>query len=428
MANRSAQAYTSDAPLLSPVAPGSPEWIAEAEALGAAIHRHARSTADGHTVWLDTAPPLDKQGRPVRLGPHFYGGTAGVAFFLAALEQLAQGKGHCELAVRALAPLRHQMAHLVAHPEEAERFQFRLGALNGLGGYIYSFVRIGRWLDEPELIAEACRISTLITPERIAADPALDVMQGSAGAILALLLLEREAPEPLRTQVRPLERAVACGERLLASRIGAAGETAAWSVHGHSPWCGFAHGTAGVANALVRLAEATRRDDFRQVALDALAFEDRHYVPERKNWRDLRFADLRFMTAWCQGAPGIALGRLGLLGTFGDPELTRKVFEGLETTRDAPESGLDHLCCGNFGRCEILLQASLVLDAPLLRQAAEEIAARTIARAQSHGSYRWSQPAAISFTPALFTGAAGIGYTLLRLAAPEQFPCVLVLE
>lgn len=428
MANRSAQAYPSNAPLPNLVSPGSPDWIAEAEALGAAIHRHARSTADGHTVWLDPAHPLDKQGRPVRLGPHLYGGTAGVAFFLAALEQLAQGRGHRELAFRALAPLRHQMSHLVSHPKEAERFQFRLGALNGLGGYIYSFVRIGLWLDEPELIAEACRISTLITPERIGTDPALDVMQGSAGAILALLLLEREAPEPLRTQVRPLERAVACGERLLSLRIGAAGETAAWSVHGHSPWCGFGHGTAGIANALGRLAEATRRKDFRQVALDALAFEDRHYEPEHKNWRDLRSSDLRFMTAWCHGAPGIVLGRLGMLGTIGDPELTQKAMQGLETTRDEPESNLDYLCCGNFGRCEVLLQASLVLDVPLLRQAAEEIAARTIARAQNHGSYRWSHPAVISFTPALFTGAAGIGYTLLRLAAPEQFPCVLVLE
>lgn len=428
MANRSAQTHPSDPSLPSPVAPGPQEWIAEAKSLGAAVHRHVRSTADGHVVWLDPAHPLDKQGRPVRLGPHFYGGTAGVAFFLAALEQLVPGGGHRELALRALAPLRHQMSHLVSHPGEAERFRFRLGALNGLGGYIYSFVRIGLWLDEPELMAEACRISTLITPERIAADPALDVMQGSAGAILALLLLEWEAPEPLRTQVRPLERAVACGEQLVGSRIGVEGQTAAWSVHGHSPWCGFGHGAGGIANALGRLADATRREDFRQVALDALAFEDRHYEPAHKNWRDLRSADLRFMTAWCHGAPGIVLGRLGRLGTIGDPELTRKTLEGLETTRDEPESNLDYLCCGNFGRCEVLLQASLVLDAPLLRQSAEEIAARTMARARSHGSYRWSHPAVISFTPALFNGAAGIGYTLLRLAAPGQFPCALALE
>jgi type 2 lantibiotic biosynthesis protein LanM len=405
----------------------SPDWLSAAGTVAERIRREAKPTTDGSLVWLDPAKPRDESGKPVRLDPHLYSGSTGVVLFLAAFAHVTGDPEHRDLALRGLAPLRRQMAHLTANPAVATRLTFKLGGITGLGAYVYSFFRIGRWLDEPALLKEACAIAGLLTPERIAADESLDVMHGSAGAVLGLLALEREAPEDLAREARLLERAVACGDHLLRRRVSRNGLPRAWSVNGYPPWCGFGHGAAGIAYALTRLADRTGRDDLWEAALEGLAFERAHYHPEHKNWRDLRNPGITFMHAWCHGAPGIALGRLGMLPRGGDPEIPREIRDALETTRSAAEGEFDFVCCGNLGRAEILLQAALRLGDPGYRRAAREIAARAVDHSRD-GLYRWSKPGDERFTPVFFTGAAGIGYTLLRLHGSPDLPCILCLE
>jgi type 2 lantibiotic biosynthesis protein LanM len=405
-------------------------WLSAAEAIGERIRQCAQTTSDGCLVWLDPARPRDENGSPVRLGPHLYSGTTGVVLFLAALARITGRSDFRQAALLGLSPLRHQMVYLVGNAAAAGKFKFRLGGTIGLGGYIYSFLRIGGWLDEPELVDEACGIATLVTPERIKADRDLDVLQGSAGALLALLRLDEGVSEAQRRKASPLERAAACGEHLINRRIGRDGQPRGWSTNGYSPWCGFGHGAAGIAYALSRLAERTGREETQRAALEGLAFERLYYDSEQKNWRDLRSTEPRFMTAWCHGATGIALGRLGMLPLTEDPEVPREALAALETTRDATEAKVDFLCCGNMGRVEALLQGSNVLEAPEFYLAAYTIAARVLAQAKLRGGlYRWSEnPADERFTPTFFTGAAGIGYAFLRLADLSALPCVLSLE
>jgi type 2 lantibiotic biosynthesis protein LanM len=405
----------------------SRDWLAAAATVAEKIRWHARSTTDGSRVWLDPAKPQDESGKPVRLDPHLYSGSTGVVLFLAAFAYVSGNQEYRDLALRGLAPLRRQMAHLAASPAAAARLSFRLGGTTGLGAYLYSFLRIGRWLDEPALLGEACAIASLLTPERVAADESLDVMQGSAGAVLGLLALEREVPAPSAREARLLERAVSCGDHLLHRRISRNGLPRAWSVNGYTPWCGFGHGAAGIAYALTKLADRTGRDDFWEAALEGLAFERAHYHPEHKNWQDLRNPDLAFMHAWCHGAPGIALGRLGMLPHGGAPQIPGEIHDALETTRKTAEGEFDFVCCGNLGRAEILLQAALQLNDQGYRRAAQEIAARALDHSRD-GLYRWSKPGDERFNPVFFTGAAGIGYTLLRLHGSTDLPCVLCLE
>jgi len=152
------------------------------------------------------------------------------------------------------------------------------------------------------------------------------------------------------------------------------------------------------------------------------------------------------MVAWCNGAPGIALGRLQVLaagnagsaggagaagdaadaGDGGAAEQARDdLWRALETTRDTGKpSPSDFLCCGAMGRAEILVQASRQLGRADLLRAAEEIAAGVVARAAG----RWFDPGLDGSNPGFFRGAAGMGYTLLRLAGTKPLPCVLALE
>jgi lantibiotic modifying enzyme len=402
--------------------PLSVDWSDAARTIGRDLRDCARQALGGEAiVWLKPERRGSPAARPETLGPHLYAGATGIALFLAALGSLRQEEETRELALRALTPLRRQLARLAEDPAATDSSQLGLGGLVGLGSFIYVLARTGRWLGEPSLIAEACLVASWITPERIEQDTAFDVMYGSAGALLSLLLLEREAPSALAESVDPLGRAVAVGEHLLRRSIPQEGGSRGWPRDGQGPGCGFAHGASGISHALARLAERTRRDDFRRAALEGLAFERLCYCPDQKNWRSsLRLPQPR-MTAWCNGAPGVALGRLGIAGLEDERRETHgEILTALETTHHATPAQIDCVCCGNAGRAEVLLQAARTMSHAGYLAAARELAAAVVTRlARRRGTLA---------KPGFFNGMAGIGYTFLRLSSPGDLPCVLALE
>lgn len=400
-------------PAAAPLQAAQPvDWLAEALALEDPILDHARKTSGGDVIWLHPASFRGESPRPVGISWGLYDGVAGVALFLAALDRVEESDGRREMVLDTLAPLRR---HLRQEPP------LGLGGFTGLGGAIYVLALLGRWLGEPALLEDAAWLATRVTPDRIAADTALDVMDGCAGAALALLALERLAPQEGESL---LARAAACGEHLLRQRVATDGGPRAWAPTGLAPMCGFAHGAAGIAFCLTRLHDRTGDARFRAAAEEGVAFEGLHYDPERGNWPILRAPDRPFMTSWCSGAPGIALGRLGMLSLGAGPVL-QDLRAALETTAACPPSGVDSLCCGSLGRAEVLLRAHEVLGEEGLRHAAEAAAAQAVQGSRDEGGrYRPSG----GFPPFLLTGAAGVSYALLRLARPSLLPCVLALE
>jgi lantibiotic modifying enzyme len=408
--------------------PAQIAWLGEARSLADQIWAHARTGSGGAPLWLLPAPPDDQAREASALRPHLYDGVTGVALFLAAMEHATGSSDLRERILHALAPLRCQLKRLAAQPEEARDLPFKLGGLIGLGAYVYSFLWIGRWLEEPELLAEAAEIAVLITPDRIAADDSLEIAQGCAGALLSLLALDREAPRA-NAGLTPLERAIACGEHLLLRRVSAGGQPRAWAAAGRPPLCGFAHGAAGISHALARLFERTGEASFREAAAEGIAFERLHYDPERGNWRFLGSSGPAFVTSWCHGAPGIALGRAATLHLFDDRRLWAETRAALETTATAADAGGDFLCCGEMGKADILLYAHETLGGERLLEAATGIATRVVSRSrQNRGRYRWFA-SGDRFALSFFRGAAGVGYAFLRLARPGlRLPCVLLLE
>lgn len=369
---------------------------------------------------------------------HVYDGAAGIALFLGACHSLSGEARWREVCLDTLAPLRRKLTGLAAQPEEAARLRLPLGGLVGIGGFLYAFTLLSRWLDDPGLLREARAAATLLTRERIAGDDRLDVMSGSAGAILALLVLDRELGDrggDGAEQATPLELAVACGEHLLAARISHAGLPPAWpGPGGRPPLTGFSHGAAGISYALLRLFERTGRDQLRAAALAGVEFERRLYDAGAGTWLDPRSGRALEQSAWCHGAPGVALGRIGGLAVADDDAIRSEIDLALEITLAQPFSSRDHLCCGNLGRADVLLQAAEVLDrpAPSYRTEAGALAQRVVERAEEVGGFALDRVqlagAPVSIVdPTLFRGLAGVGYGLLRLAEPGRLPCVLAL-
>jgi lantibiotic modifying enzyme len=117
------------------------------------------------------------------------------------------------------------------------------------------------------------------------------------------------------------------------------------------------------------------------------------------------------------------------LPTLDDALVRDDIERGLATTEQSPTREVDHLCCGNLGRIDVLLEASRRLRRPVLAEAALRQADRLVRAAKAAGSFQLfaNLPREV-FNPSLFQGTAGIGYELLRLASPETLPSVLLVE
>ena len=410
-------------------------WAETAAEVSRQLRRYAHTLTDDSVVWLAPVATV-AGGRPVLLGPHLYDGSCGVALFLAAHHRVSGAAADREVALAAVLPLRRKLRQLCADPERSAALRLGVGGLVGVGSFVYALAHLAVWLDDAELLADAAACLPLFDAARIAADERFDVMSGCAGGVLALLALERLAAlaGEAATAEAALVAATACAARLLDARVSWRGGPRAWpGPEGRPPLSGFAHGAAGIAYALLRLYQRSGADAHRRAAVEALAFERNLYLPQDDGWLDPRFDRPVEQSAWCHGTPGIALGRVGSLDVCDDDETQEELERLLRSTASLPMMRRDHLCCGNACRVEVLHAAALALGRDELAAAAGRLAAAMLERAQASGGFVVESPAdsaaaADLFSPSLFLGAAGVGYTFLRLAHPEALPCLLLME
>lgn len=402
------------------------ELIAAAKAIAAQLKARVIYTDDGSAAWI--APQLQADRyilQPLRLD--LYQGVAGLLVFLAALERVTGEGDYRELIQAAALPLKDAIA--TTPMSTLAKHGYSIGGYTGIGSFVYAFTCMAEFLDEPTWLEAAQLAACLISPDWIALDKNLDVLGGAAGAILSLLTLYQKTHDSTL-----LETAFCCGEHLLASGTNTNQGFKGWHKIGTNFVTGFAHGTAGIAYALLRLYDVTDDPRFKDAAQDAIAYEQSVFDQLAGNWPDFREAmepnrKRRYMTAWCNGAPGIGLARMGALSVLNTAQIEQEIEVALQTTRHFTQQGKDHLCCGNLGRVEVLLVASHVFSRAYLSEVATQQASWVVRRAEQSGSYHLFEKFLPGiFHPAFFQGTSGIGYQLLRLANPALLPSVLLLH
>ena len=362
-------------------------------------------------------------------GPAFldvYGGLPGIALFLAELGRLTGEDRHTDTARSAAEAM---LAQLDGTPPEG----LPGGFFAGHAGVAVVLARLGMLWREPDLLARA-EAELAAARAGIAADTVLDVVGGAAGLALAGLAVAGAVEDPTGA----LGVAVAAGEHLLARSV-PAGDGIGWTtgISPEVPLGGLSHGASGFSLALGRLAAATGRSDFRDGALASLAYERGTFDPVTGTWRDLRDPALLGqgaggepveVVAWCHGAPGIGLARIALLDHLGgaDPRVEEEAVLALRATlRDGFGATLS-ACHGDLGNLETVLQAARVLGDRTAREQLPRLVAETV---DAGGLLGW--PAALPLpipSPSFMIGMAGMGYQLLRLAAPDEMPSLLLLD
>lgn len=418
-------------PLLS-----SEQLIQEARKIATELEARAIQDADGSLNWIGMGfvPEAERFQLQV-LEDGLYDGRCGVALFFAGLYQVTQESRFSELALRVLQPLRRQLEMLDSEAEQRFARLTGIGGATGLGSIIYALVKVSQFLEDGTLLTDAHRFASWITPELITADRQLDIMGGAAGTILGLLSLYEATAET--TVIEKAIRAklwhcmIACGQHLLDRQVSENGAPKAWITIAKRPLTGFSHGAAGIAYALLRLYSVTRERNYLEAALEGMEYERSVFSEKNANWPDFRSLEgrnHRFLVQWCHGAAGIGLGRLGSLGIVDTPEIKQEIEIALHTTQKHGLQAIDHLCCGNLGRVEVLLVGAQKLSRPDLRQVALQQATNIVARAKQTGAYQLfaNLPNSV-FNPGFFQGTAGIGYELLRLA-DNNLPSILLWE
>ncbi|MCP6762977.1 MAG: type 2 lanthipeptide synthetase LanM family protein [Fischerella sp. CENA71] len=411
-------------PLLTPE-----QLIAEAQAIATQLETRAITDFDGSINWIGLGcVPEAERFRLQVLDYSLYEGRCGVALFLAALDQITGDPYSHKLALRTLQPLRQQIQTLDLESRQRMARFVGIGGATGLGSMIYAFVKISQFLDDQALLEDAQALASWITPELIAGDKKLDIIGGSAGAILGLLSLYQATGHE-----NVLLKAIACGQYLLSHRYSDTGAAKAWQTLGKIPSAGFSHGAAGIAYALLRLYAVVEDQAYLAAAREGIEYERSVFCESKANWPVSHKAErtggqFSFPSQWCHGAAGIGLARLGSLEILNTPEIQREIEIALRTTESFGLQAIDHLCCGNMGRIEVLLVGAQRCDRADWHQIALQNATNVVARAKRTGAYQLfaNLPSSV-FNPGFFQGTAGIGYELLRLAA-NDLPCVLLWE
>ncbi|MGH2507434.1 MAG: type 2 lanthipeptide synthetase LanM, partial [Ktedonobacteraceae bacterium] len=296
-----------------------------------------------------------------------------------------------------------------------------IGAFDGYGGLIYTLTHLAVLWHSAELFAEAEKLVDAVAVQ-LAKQQKFDIIDGLAGCIGGLLCLYEHHPSE-----RILQVLLQCGQALLAGA-----QPCATGIGWVTPLCpqplaGFSHGSAGIAWALLRLAEVIQLPQFGEAARATMAYERSLFSTEHGNWSDLRVEDTSsFMTAWCHGATGIGLARLVTLPHVDTEEVRDELAQAIATTL-ATGFGRNHsLCHGDFGSLEFLSLAAQTLQDEALQTQTCLLAARLLASIEQYG-WLCGVPLHVE-NPGLMTGLAGTGLALLRLAEPEIIPSVLILE
>jgi len=414
------------------------QLIEEARRVAVELDKHAIRDERRGAQWigLESMREINRY-RLQPLGSSLYDGLSGISLFYGALYSVTGVESARETALAAMNVVRERL--LTPEVDAAVRRTIvrgeGLGIGFGIGGTIYSLVTLAKLLGEPswsdsELIGDATRLSRMVTKEMISSDNVLDVVRGAAGELLGHLALYKVTGDPAA-----LEVARVCGEHVVAQQK-QFGNHRTWTSVAERPLAGFSHGAAGIAYALLRLNAIEPRSELRTAARQAIEFERSLFSPEHDNWGDYGNGECHeessFGLSWCHGAPGIGLARLGCLELDENPMILADAEAAARCIEKNPVWPNDTLCCGEFGICEMLLEAGRIGDAypeSALRRASGVVESAVRRRGDGgHGFILGACTDDGSLSYGLFQGLAGIGYSLLRLAHPEKLPCIPLWE
>lgn len=398
--------------------PVDPQQLLEAARGIAERLTRAAYINDAYAIWI--GPKLVGQSWTVEpVGNELYDGGSGIALFLAQAGRQLNESRYTDLARKAIRHCIDSFWEDDATPAASTL----TGAFGGKAGLVYVLAKLSSLWNDHKLLDEALRIATALAA-RLKDDTQLDISNGNAGLLCVLCnLCDRDLSENTRNAAK------LCADFLITHATPEA-EGIGWITPiAAKPLTGFGHGTAGIAHALLRFASLDDDPRYSAAARAAIAYETSQRVTNGSNWRDLRDAEVVDDTGrmgWCHGAPGIGLSRIAAARFLSDPLIELDITTSVQAALEWGLGGNDCLCHGNFSLLNFLFEAALHRNDPKLARYVRCCCQLMLKATAKHG-WRCDAPGGAEVF-GLMQGLAGIGYSLLRFADPQQVPCILLLE
>ncbi len=393
--------------------------------------------------WLGRRDIIDKEiqshsTRTAAMSPEFYSGSAGIALFLMELYGEIKNESYYNTALGAWF---RSVSYLQKNDFPASPISFYAGDL-GLLHVAYRFIEIERNIEN--LIKNEIEYLIKKIENGLSVNHSLDIIGGNAGAIGILFKL---ANNHGLTQF--LKVAEDCANEIVA--------LAKWKenicfwdspkIHGveldKPPLTGYSHGSSGLGLGLLKAFEYTRNEKYLVHARGAFEFEKALFNDDENNWVDTRYPHVMrngkitgtFRSAWCHGAPGIALAHMGAIAIdvenkeFHEDMAKRAISSTHKYLVDKiaePQKDAT-LCHGTFGLSDILYTYGKVVNSDEHVSISVQHSAELIRKFKSVKNI----PSGINaggYSPSLLTGIAGIGLHFLRLYSKNNIPSVLYIH
>lgn len=372
----------------------------------------------GDVSWLTLRVDRDSQWQVVPMDRSLYLGTTGVLLFLQTLKSVAS------LSCRVDSLRRHLLKQWESTDVDAIT---DLGAFDGLAGDLYLAHRLRKvapWLEK----RRAALVSRLgVTGEE------LDIVSGAAGIVLVLC---RETNGNASMRQRLLRAATPHVEQLLEQLV-QTNSGGAWPTVDGRFLVGFAHGVTGIAYGLMEFIATFPESHLVRPITAAIrsahSWQDSVFNRDAGNWPDLRDLPERiteFSYSWCNGSAGIGIARASAIarGIWETDSLQADVEFAVSASIQYGLGTGQALCHGDLGVAELLLTASSACKRPQWISDSRRIAGMVASDIISTGGITTEEFGPDVDIPGLIVGAAGIGYELLRVAAPSVIPSILCLE
>jgi class IV lanthipeptide synthase len=300
------------------------------------------------------------------------------------------------------------------------------GLYVGEAGVGVAQLRAGRALGDASLITKAAERGRWIATLPLSSP---DMFNGTAGRLRFHLWLWDATSDAAH-----LDHAIAAGEQLLAVAAGAPGGGLRWTIPpgcdsmSGKAWLGYAHGAAGIGDALLDLFEVTSDGRFLEAARGAGLWLEKLARPALDDGSGLNWPiselDSSAMAFWCHGAAGVGrfMLHLGKLGAM--PSASQHAERAaLVVARGVRWSGATQ-CHGLAGSIEFLLDMYQAIgDHAYLREATSLAQLLNAFAREVDGLLYWVTDSEVN--PGFSAGYAGVATCLLRLAYPETLPHVL---
>ncbi|WP_034057502.1 lanthionine synthetase LanC family protein [Lacinutrix jangbogonensis] len=371
------------------------------------------------------------------LSPEFYSGTGGVAYFLIELYHNTQNEEYKKIALGAWM---RSINYMRINDFPASSISFYAGDL-GLIFVGYRFLEVDNSLGEaiqPHLDWLISNLKNGLNDKH-----SLDIIGGNAGAIPVLLELKRKYNLDIFEKV-----ATDCTEELI-SLAQWKDDMCIWSshkVHGVEldtpPTTGYSHGASGLAVALLEAYQYFGDNKYLKHGRGSFTFENSLFNDEEGNWVDTRYPHVKrngkitgtFRSAWCHGAPGIALANLraAFLDTGNSELYFEKARIAINTTKtlllekieSLPEKDAT-LCHGILGLSDIIFSYAQKLNNEELMSFSRAITLDYISKFKNVISLP-SGIVAGGYNPSIMVGLSGIGLHCLRLYSNENISSPLI--